>query len=291
MKPDLRRKLRKIERLVEAAQRLAPTSQGAMRAECVQIHYAGYAEPGYDSADDTVVVTGDWNRVSRYDAAENKFHDVDVIMPRLAKALERAGAELEWEDEWAECGECNRLVRTSGNSYGWTPSYAIDECTITCHACLTQDPEAHLASLENNPRTANTIDSIDPAAHGYVKLDDYERGLYGGQSADPREVAKALRKRGVTRFLFQIDSVGQFDMDFSAWVHETEQSKLTDPIPASETSGSDPARMAEQALRQASALMSELPDGAGIKYAKIDCDTGTVEARIVSPEEFVNGIK
>jgi hypothetical protein len=42
---------------------------------------------------------------------------------RLGKVLGRLGFDLEWSDEWTDCGACGRLVRTQANSYG---------CNVLC---------------------------------------------------------------------------------------------------------------------------------------------------------------
>lgn len=41
-----------------------------------------------------------------------------------------------------------------------------------------------------------------------------------------RKVAKELQAKGIERFLFQLDSVGQFDGRWSVYVHESEKKKL-----------------------------------------------------------------
>jgi len=253
-------------------------------AEGVSLH-DGYAEPGYDG---TLVATGNWNTNSDIKTGTRMVSD--DTMPRLARVLEKIGFEIEWHDEWASCDDCGKLVRTQPNSYCWTPSYHMGNCEIVCLNCL--DPAEHLASLEGESRKANTIDSIDPADHGYKRLpEDYETGFHRGQDSDPRLVAKALEKQGIGRYLFNIDSQGQFDTRWSCYVHEEEWDLLNqEQFSEEETDGPSIAEAAERGLREASRKMADLPEG-GIKYATIDVTTGTAEVRTVSHEEFVRGIK
>jgi hypothetical protein len=68
------------------------------------------------------------------------------------------------------------------------------------------------------------ISQIDPEKYGYVKLEGYfENGLYGGQKANPAVIAKSLNDIGITRFVFKITYVGQFDMKFVCYVHESQK--------------------------------------------------------------------
>lgn len=173
--------------------------------------HTGYAEPGYEGK---LIATGNWNDVKG-----------DTTISRLAKLLERMGFELEWSDEWTTCDECNLLVRTQPSGYEWQPSYVINDGGVVCHNCL--DPAEHLTNLEGNEKKVNQIEDINPADYGYVKLEDYEHGWHPGQHDDPKRIAKWLREKGLSRFIFNMDSVGQFDQHFSAWVHESEYDLFT----------------------------------------------------------------
>ena len=167
-----------------------------------------YAEPGYTQPTKGILF-GNWNYFPR---------GLDTI-------LERYGYELEWEDEWATCGNCNKAVRTSPDSHGWQPSFAIENnCEITCIECLKDSPESYLESLEDKPTKALNLPGIDPAECGYIQLKDgFESGLHPGQNDNPKEIYKSLREQGHTRILFQIDSVRQFDTSFSVWEKTPDQ--------------------------------------------------------------------
>src|SRR5208337_4570393 len=165
-----KRNLKRARRAIEAASMSAKTREGRGRVEDVQLHYAGVAEPGYDN------------------------HD---IVTRLGDVLSKLGVELEWEDEWATCDECMKLVRTSPDSYSWQRSYVDNDDGRTCVECIKQDPEAHLEGLEGQHERCNTIADIDPAKHGYVLVEDgFEHGLHPGQDASPRKISEALQEQG-----------------------------------------------------------------------------------------------
>ena len=189
--------------------------------------FTHYSEPGYDGE---LIALGNWNDVISYDHTTKTRKVVSNLPTRVGDILEKLGFELEWIDKWTNCCDCGGLVRTQGDSYSWTRSY--HECTgngeVSCIDCLQADPESYLSELEGNCDTANTISEIDPADHGYVKVneDSYESGYYPGQHDQPQKVAKELEKMGVSRYLFNIDSVGQFESKWSVFVHESEKDLL-----------------------------------------------------------------
>ena len=264
----MRKKLATIEkayRIIERTKQSCKNRQSLYRLEDIAL-YPGYAEPGYDDPPSGCIALGDWNSVSKWDEEKRQFVTIDDTLPKLAKKLEAIGVELEWEDEWASCDCCGKIFRTSPNSYGWQLSGVIEDGLCLCHECL--DPEDHLRGLENQDRKCNTIGSIKPKDYGYVCIqEDFENGLYGGQCADPRAIAKILRGIGITRFLFNLDDTGQFDITFSVWLHNSEINKLEiakRAIAEGNTDGIDPAELMKNALKNA-------------------------PIKIVSPQDFIAG--
>ena len=248
---------------------------GAKATSCAE----GYSEPGYDEPAQPYVFLGDWWSRDGETLKESK----------LVSIIEAAGGAVEWHDEWTECGECNKAVRTSPDGYSWTRSYVLlNDCEVVCCQCMEDESlqsEYLTEDLEGNSDKADTL-GIDLGAHGYVRMDvEFQNGLYGGQSASPHKIADALLERGIERFVFQIDRVRQFDMDFSCWVHEDEDLPA---LSGEETDGPDPARSMQAALQDATAKMADLPDGPGVKVAKCNPD-GTASVRTVSPEDFIAG--
>ncbi len=202
-----------------------------------------YAEPGYENPDSQLIATGNWNSQGGHNGKP-----VDNTMPRIAAILEKLGAELEWEDEWCSCEGCRKLFRTSPSSYSWKCSYwDSNGCGLYCHECVKEGPKGYLEHLEGNAGAANTLD-LDLGEHEYREVDaEFENGLHGGQDDDPKVIAESLRKLGVKRFIFEIDSVGQFDLSFSVWVHKSEYDKL-DPDEI-DSKGAGPAIAMQVALR------------------------------------------
>lgn len=180
--------------------------------------HSEYKEPGYGRLDrNDAIATGNWNPLSFKDDAS----DLARLPARVGALLERCGFTLEWSDEWYRCDECQGLVRTSADSYSWEPSYVLTDGALSCSECIAEDAEGYLASIEGEVSPA--LHNIDPEDHGYERLDhEFEAGLYGGQCDDPKRVAEALDRLGVSRFVFRVSRRGQFETRFEVFVHGSE---------------------------------------------------------------------
>jgi hypothetical protein len=283
-----------------------------------------YAEPGYSKdSEDLPILFANWNSQSIVETmhirsgcifiGESKgwlaeesswvrwgvpfrtqrvYMGEDTTMPRLSELAEKAGYTIEWMDEWYVC-DCGKAFRTTGDSYGWTMHGYIGDGEATCGDCVLEDPSGYLEELEGHARRAVTIEGVDLEAAGYKDVDpenSFQHGLYGGQCASPEKIAETLEAADVSRFVFRIDSVGQFDCRFSCFVHKDEHSAAVAALATGETDGPDPAAAMKAALQDATDKMSRLPDGPGVKYARCNPD-GTADVRVVSPQEFINGIR
>jgi hypothetical protein len=167
-----------------------------------------YAEPGYTHPGKGILFAN-WNYFAR----------------EATDLLERAGYAIEWSDEWATCQDCDKAVRTSPDSYGWTRSYHIfNECELLCCDCIREDPTSYLEDITDNPHKALFPSfNIDPTNHEYKLIEtDFENGMHPGQTDDPRKIYERLTKDGHKSILFAVDSVGQFDVSFSVYAREDE---------------------------------------------------------------------
>lgn len=281
--------------LKEIVKGYANTSHSKSKVECVEIHFAGYSEPGYHDPDSGIIATGDWNTCS--EMVDGRHVTVDDSMYRFSNILEALGADLQWEDEWSACYDCQRLVRTSPDSYGYQPSYTIiDECELVCHECIPENPSDYLESLEGEIK-ANTMERIYPGSHGYTLLQKFERGMHYGQDDDPEAIAKTLSQAGFERFIFNIDSTGQFDFRFSVWLHD-EEAQDDDGLSLIRAkraleNGVTQGRSPSEALKGGLAEVSMKHDAArksgetGVIVASIGLEGASV--KIVSQEDFLEG--
>lgn len=202
------------QRIINAALHVAKHPR--TRSEIENMEWApAYSEPGYTDPKRGGIYFANWNDISCYENGKREI--LDDTMGRLAGALEKYGAEIEWSDKWQTCCQCGNAIRTNPDSYGWQPAYFMTEDGEVCHNCVAEDPAAYLADLEGSDTKCWTLD-IDPADHGYKLLEEgFENGLHPGQNDDPREIAKRLREQGIDRFVFRLNDVGQFDARFSVY--------------------------------------------------------------------------
>jgi hypothetical protein len=62
---------------------------------------------------------------------------------------------------------------------------------------------------------------------GYIRVaEDMQHGFHAGMDADPKVVAKYLKSKGVSRFVFTLDDVSQFYCTFGVWIHKEEKDKI-----------------------------------------------------------------
>ena len=60
----------------------------------------------------------------------------------------------------------------------------------------------------------------------YILESESTNRLYIGQTDDPEPMSKTLRLNGVSRFLWTIPSVSQFDLSFNLYIHESIKDSL-----------------------------------------------------------------
>ena len=193
--------------------------------------FDGYAPGSGDP--DVKVFTADWNTETRWDAEHNQSIVLDDSLSRLGELLESLpNTEIDRSDQVDGCGECYKAIETQPTHYGWTPPYAfVEDVGNVCQGCLQNDPEAYLVDLEENDNSALSPSlGIDPSDYGYQQVpQEYETGWHPGQNDSPTTVRHTLSDQlWMTRYLFAIDSTGQFDTQWSIWIHEEELEGLTE---------------------------------------------------------------
>jgi len=160
-----------------------------------------YAERGY-TAGVRGVLLANWN-----------------YFPRdIGDTLERAGFDIQWSDQWTTCGDCGKLVRTSGDCYSWQPYYVIEnECELVCLDCV--DWESYLESIEDNADAA-CMRACDPAKYGYRLVSEpreYQNGMHAGMTDNPTRILETLHTAGHKRIVFRIPETSQFYIEFETW--------------------------------------------------------------------------
>ena len=224
--PNIMSSNNRVNLVMSIARNMAETLgwQVSSVIEDIVIHHDGYCEPGYDVKESGLVATGNWNKITKWNNETKVRDSISDLPERLFDILTKLGVECEWSDEWSSCSDCGKLVRTTGDSYHWQPSFTVTDDGCICLECI--DPADHLSSLEDNDQVCNTFDSIDPEDHDYSLLSEHESGWYGTNDS-PVLVAKKLRDQGISRFLFSLNGNEQFRSNWSVYVHTSEYENLT----------------------------------------------------------------
>lgn len=174
----------------------------------------GYAEPGYHDNVTTWVLGSWW---VRGDDGKLEIH-------RLSAALERAGIEVEWHDEWEKCSHCARIFRTSGDSYMWKQfGIQLEDGDWLCGECAI-DPEFIEDVLQpfiDNPH--NRVSFCDASvleAQGWTRYNEhaYQSGWHPGMDANPTTVFNEIQERMPEHnVLFFKDEASQFYSEWSVF--------------------------------------------------------------------------
>ena len=196
---------------------------------------SGYADSRYGSAD-AIVVLGNWNDRRWQRPGEPALTREERLPSRLFNALEWLGAECEWSDEWSQCAECYRAIRTEPDCYSFTLGAVwVDDEGYVCEECALADPEYYLVDYVNAPDRALTwLGRTELERLGYVQWEasdphQYETGWYPGQTDDPANVLLSIQEQFPwSETVFLIDSVGQFDCRWSAYVKGTDSEDSED---------------------------------------------------------------
>ena len=166
-----------------------------------------------ENGDTVFYIFNDPSEVEKIEEASGM--DMDEIVRELT------GSEDNWgyADEWASCGECRQVVRTSPTHWGWTPDYYSSHGELICRECMLEDKETYIEYLKNNPRKANTMLHPEHLKElGFKKFNGtFVTGFHEGQNDSPEEMFEALKDE-YDEVIFHIDASGQFDTEWEVWV-------------------------------------------------------------------------
>lgn len=137
--------------------------------------------------------------------------------------LDSMGYALYFYDEVITCGQ-GKVWETIPTHYGWEPKFMVtqggeiittdDEPSLWIEECVLTDYVQEMAALPS------FISSDEIEAEGFVKFNkeqSFVSGWHPGQTDDPKKIAQSLLE-DYSEVLFQIDRVGQFDVQFDVWV-------------------------------------------------------------------------
>ena len=110
------------------------------RVEEISIHGNGYAEPGYDASKSyNIIAVGNWNKVDVWDNEKKERVSVSNLPERIGRMFDKMGVPCEWSDEWVDCNDCGKLLRTEPDGMWWEPSFTVDDNGAHCKECKEKD--------------------------------------------------------------------------------------------------------------------------------------------------------
>lgn len=284
-----------LDRILAAA--LDSCRTDSARAQIEEIRHAcDYGEPGYSLDDENrSIVLGNWNAVTAWQ--DGKSQTIDNTPERLGRILEELGYSVEWSDEWVEehttrDGKPICLAfRCSGDCYGWQPSYLLIDGVIYGSDTIHEHPEIELELCRGDSR--HCVQVLDMGSNheewGFVRFPKkFASGLYGDQNSDPAKIAASLEKLGLERWVFTMDSVGQFDCHFSLWLDVEELGDIEPGALEIDSEGSDPASDLKRALASLPAIGTQGENRPSVTVSEIG-EGGTVTTKHLTPRQFVEG--
>ena len=173
---------------------------------------------------DQAVIVAHWFRVDEL-AGKKK---AEAITDALGKFQIRTA----FEDEVAECDMCGTAVEIQPTHYGWQPNWIYDkeEMEYICRHCVEQadadELEDYIESFKCELRAVPDWMAKDLQRIGFVCMEDdalacarFESGWHPHQTDDPNKVAKEIEEKLPHHdYVFKLNSVGQFDVNYSVFI-------------------------------------------------------------------------
>lgn len=231
-----------------------------------------------------------WGLKEQKEQADSWFFYKQYLAANQIEEIKLEDAiDFVFNDEYDICCDCyENIVRTSADSYTWTPPLFLEAEGYVCDCCAHKHKEDVLEGYKNEQKSIP--DQFDPADLGLLQVnsESFENGWYGGQCDTPQPIIDALNEEKINCW-FKVYP-RQFDLDFDVYVKAEDLEKAVEVLNRTNTKAKeDPAIVLERGLRSATMQQSDL-SGEGIRYTKINSD-GTATTRLVSPDDFVKGIK
>lgn len=206
-------------------------------------------------------------------------------------SLDDYDMEVGFSDEYDRCCSCGAILRTSPNSYCWVAPLFIDCEGYACDDCVAKGEFDDYVMEEYCNVNKCLPEAIDLDRVGLVKInkDSLQNGFHAGMDDDPKKVIEALQAQNIDVWFKVFPS--QFYVEFDCYVRKEDLDQATAIFNGTDTyQGYSTAGNLEKALKGISEESSKV-SGEGIRYTKVDVTNGTSETRLVSKEEFIDGIK
>lgn len=206
-------------------------------------------------------------------------------------SLDDYDMEVGFSDEFDQCCNCGAILRTSPDSYCWVAPLFIDCEGYACDDCVSKGEFDDYVMEEYCNKNKCLPEAIDLDRLGLVKVNknSFENGMHEGMDDSPKPIIEALNNEEIDVWFKVYPS--QFYVEFDVYVRKEDLERAMPLLGKTDTyQGYSTAGNLKKCLSQCSINSAKDPDGK-IRYTKCDPSTGAVETRMISPEEFIEGIK
>jgi hypothetical protein len=196
--------------------------------------------------------------------------------------------EVGFSDEYDRCFNCGAILRTSPSSYCWVAPLFIECEGYACDDCVAKGDFDDYVLEEYCNKNKCLPKAIPFGRLGIVKanMEEYQNGMHSGMDDSPEPIIKALNAEGIDVWFDVMPS--QFYCDFDVFVKKEDLDKAVGILSKTNTNqGYSTSDNLKKCLKQCSCDSSK----EGIVYNKCDISTGTVETKVISKQDFVDGIK
>ncbi len=152
------------------------------------------------------------------DAIDNELYGYDAEDCARWAGYDDTG----FNDEYDSCSDCQNVIKTSPNCYGWKADYVYVDSDILCCDCIKDNADDLIGGYVNNPNKPVPDEIRENIDMGFVPVDIwYENGIHPGQNDDPRKMGKLLNDNDIDYFIEHENS--QFYVEFRYWVQEEKE--------------------------------------------------------------------
>ena len=127
--------INKAMHILDAAKKTAASYKNESilnQIEGIKIHSEGYA----DNDGVSVIATGNWNNIIAYNQETNKHDMVSDLPTRIQGMFDRLGIMTEWDDIYAICYNCAKLIKIEPDCMFWKPRFQyVDGEGFYCLKC------------------------------------------------------------------------------------------------------------------------------------------------------------
>jgi hypothetical protein len=143
----------------------------------------------------------------------------------IEEVIKEIVGETGFVDSYARCSNCGKILRSSPDSYGWTPDYTDIDGEYYCQDCTLVDEvlENYACTLKSLPSFVRAM-AKEEGTIVEMKL-DWENGFHHGMDDSPEKIVNWLKEHDIEKWWWNVRP-SQFNVDFSLLLQTEDIEKL-----------------------------------------------------------------